>query len=264
MKLVRFTTAKHKDGVYGLVGNDGTIRVIFGGLFDPVLKTGEIVHDDDIVRYLVPVDAPNVLAIGRNFREHAAETASALPTAPLLFIKATTCLTAHQDNIVLPATAPDNVDYEAELVVVIGKAAKNVSVEDALDYVFGYTCGHDVSARDCQKNDGQWARAKSFDTFGPVGPQVVTGLDPSTLRVQLLLNGEVMQDQPASDMVFDVPYLVSYLSRAMTLAAGTLIFTGTPSGIGMARKPPRFLKPGDICEVKIDGIGVLRNQVVAW
>lgn len=262
MKFVRFTTAKHKDGVYGLVANDGTIEVISGGLFDPISKTGEIVREDDIVRYLVPVDAPNVLAVGRNYREHAAETSSALPSAPLLFIKATTCLIAHRDNIVLPAV-PEHVDYEAELVVIIGKAAKNVSIENALDYVFGYTCGHDVSARDCQKNDGQWARAKSFDTFGPVGPHVVTGVDPSALRVQMLLNGEVMQDQPTSDMVFDVGYLVSYFSRTMTLAPGTLIFTGTPSGVGMARKPPVFLKPGDICEVKIDGVGALRNQMVA-
>ncbi len=263
MKFVRFETAKHTAGVHGLVAEDGTIEVLRGGLFDPVEKAGETVSESDITRYLPPVDAPNVLAIGRNYREHAAETSDVLPSAPLLFIKATSCIVAHGDEIVIPAIAPDQVDYEAELVVVIGRAAKNVSIEDAPAYVFGYTCGHDVSARDCQQGDGQWARAKSFDTFGPVGPYVVTGLDTSALRVRMLLNGETMQDQPTSDMVFDVPYLVSYLSRAMTLLPGTLIFTGTPSGVGVARKPPRFLKPGDVCEVEIAGVGTLRNTVEA-
>jgi 2-keto-4-pentenoate hydratase/2-oxohepta-3-ene-1,7-dioic acid hydratase in catechol pathway len=263
MKFVRFASAKHPEGVYGLVSEDGAIRVLQGGLFDVPQESGEVVGEADIVRYLPPLNPPNILALGRNYVEHAIETADAPPSAPLLFIKATTSLVAHGDPIVIPDAAPDHVDYEAELVAIIGKDAKNVPMESALDYVFGYTCGHDVSARDCQASDGQWARAKSFDTFAPVGPYVITGLDPGDLRIQLRLNGETLQDQSTKDMVFNVQYLVSYLSRSMTLLAGTFIYTGTPCGVGVARKPPVFLKPGDVCEVDIEGIGILRNAVVA-
>jgi len=263
MKLVRFATAQHAQGVYGLVGGQGEIRVLKGGLLDPPEPTGEVIQEADIARYLPPVNPPNILAIGRNYREHAEETADTLPQAPLLFIKATTALIAHGDNIVIPAAAPTQVDYEAELVAIIGRKARNVPLEAALDYVFGYTCGHDVSARDCQQNDGQWARAKSFDTFAPMGPYVIAGLDPSDLRIRMRVNGETVQDQSTKDLVFNVPYLVSYLSHSMTLLPGTAIYTGTPSGVGIARKPPLLLKPGDLCEVDIEGIGVLRNPVVA-
>ncbi|HOZ47651.1 MAG TPA: fumarylacetoacetate hydrolase family protein [Candidatus Hydrogenedentes bacterium] len=263
MKLVRFTTARHSQGVYGLVEQDGSIRVLKGGLLDPPESTGEVLAEADIARYLPPVDPPNIMAIGRNYREHAAETDDELPKAPLLFIKATTAVIAHEDSIVIPAAAPEKVDYEAELVAIIGRKTKNVPMEKALDYVFGYTCGHDVSARDCQQSDGQWARAKSFDTFAPMGPYVVTGLDPSDLLIRMRVNGETVQNQSTKDMVFNVPYLVSYLSRSMTLLPGTAIYTGTPCGVGMARKPPLLLKPGDLCEVDIQGIGVLRNRVVA-
>jgi len=263
MKFVRFATARHQDGVYGLVQEDGTILVLKGSLFDTPEPAGEVVSEDQITRYLPPVDPPNVLAIGRNYKEHALETSDDLPKAPLLFIKATTSLIGHGDHIVIPAVAPSQVDYEAELVAIIGKRAKRVPVAEALDYVFGFTCGHDVSARDCQQNDGQWARAKSFDTFGPLGPHVVTGLDPSDLRIRMRVNGETVQDQSTRDMVFNVPYLISYLSHSMTLLPGTVLFTGTPCGVGIARKPPLLLKPGDECEVEIDGIGVLRNRVVA-
>jgi 2-keto-4-pentenoate hydratase/2-oxohepta-3-ene-1,7-dioic acid hydratase in catechol pathway len=263
MKFVRFTTARHSKGVYGLVEGEGAVRVLKGGLFDPPEPTGETLKETDIKQYLPPVDPPNILALGRNYREHAAETADELPKAPLLFIKATTAQIAHEDNIVIPAAAPTQVDYEAELVAVIGRKAKNVPIEKALDYVFGFTCGHDVSARDCQQSDGQWARAKSFDTFAPMGPYVITGLDPGDLRIRMRVNGETVQDQSTKDMVFSVPYLVSYLSRSMTLLPGTAIYTGTPCGVGIARKPPLLLKPGDLCEVDIEGIGVLRNRVVA-
>lgn len=263
MKMVRFISAGHAEGVYGLLEGGDCISILKGALLDPVEKTGESLLVKDVVRYLPPVDPPNILAIGRNYREHAAETADALPEAPLLFIKATTALSAHGDVIILPATAPGKVDYEAELVAIIGRKARNVPVERALAYVFGYTCGHDVSARDCQAGDGQWARAKSFDTFAPLGPVVVTDIDPGNLRIQMRLNGETVQDQNTKDMVFDVAFLVSYLSRAMTLLPGTVIYTGTPSGVGMARNPPLFLKSGDLCEVDIEGIGVLRNRVIA-
>lgn len=263
MKLVRFISAGHPEGVYGIVEASGDIRVIKGCLLKPGEPTGEVLKESDIQRYLPPVNPPNILALGRNYREHAAETDDTLPTAPLMFIKATSALIAHGDNIVIPAAAPEQVDYEAELVAIIGKTAKNVPLENALDYVAGYTCGHDVSARDCQQKDGQWARAKSFDTFAPMGPYVVTDLDPGDVWIRMRVNGETVQNQSTKDLVFNVPYLVHYLSRSLTLLPGTAIYTGTPCGVGIARKPPLLLKPGDVCEVDIEGIGVLRNCVVA-
>jgi 2-keto-4-pentenoate hydratase/2-oxohepta-3-ene-1,7-dioic acid hydratase in catechol pathway len=263
VKYVHITTSKYPQGVYGLVEETGKIRVLKGSLLDTPEPTGNILREQDIERYLPPVVPPNIMALGRNYREHAAETADELPKAPLLFIKLTSALNAHEGNIVIPSAAPDQIDYEGEMVAIIGRKAKNVPVDSALDYVFGYTCGNDVSARDAQRSDGQWARAKSFDTFAPLGPYVVTGIDPSTLRVRTRVNGEIVQDQPTKDMVFDVPYLVSYLSRSITLLPGTAIYTGTPAGVGIARKPPLLLKPGDVCEVDIEGIGILRNHVVA-
>ena len=164
--------------------------------------------------------------------------------------------------IVIPKVAPAEVDYEAELAVVIGRPARHVSQDEALDHVLGYTCANDVTARDCQRNEGQWARAKSFETFAPLGPWIETDFDPSDKQITGRLNGKVMQACSTSLMVFDVAYLISYLSKSMTLLEGTVIFTGTPAGVGFARKPPVFLKPGDVYEVEIAGIGVLRNPVV--
>jgi len=164
--------------------------------------------------------------------------------------------------VVMPAIAPSAVDYEAELAVVIGKPARKVSEKDALKYVLGYTCGNDISARDCQTTDGQWARGKSFDTFGPLGPWLETDLDPTNLAIQLRLNGNVMQAANTNLMIFPVAYLIHYLSQGMTLTPGTVIFTGTPAGIGFARNPKVCLKAGDVMEVDIQGIGVLRNTVV--
>ena len=166
------------------------------------------------------------------------------------------------EAIVVPKAAPTQVDYEAELAVVIGKPARHVPVERALEYVLGYTCANDVSARDCQNGDGQWARGKSFDTFGPLGPWIETDLDPTNVRVQGRLNGKVMQEANTSLMIFSVAYLINYLSRCMTLLPGTVLLTGTPAGVGFARKPPVWLKGGDVYEVDIEGIGVLRNPVV--
>lgn len=263
MRFIHFVHPRLSCGVYGVLDGDASVDVIRGGLFDPPEKTGETVNIPEIERYLPPLNPPNILAIGRNYREHAAETDSDLPEAPLLFIKATSALIAHEDNIVLPAVAPSMVDYEAELVVIIGRTARNVPEERAQEYIFGYTCGHDVSARDCQAGDGQWARAKSFDTFAPMGPIVVTDIDPGEIRIRMRLNGVTVQDQSTRDMVFNVPFLVSYLSHSMTLLPGTAIYTGTPCGVGIARKPPLLLNPGDLCEVDIEGIGTLRNRVVA-
>jgi 2-keto-4-pentenoate hydratase/2-oxohepta-3-ene-1,7-dioic acid hydratase in catechol pathway len=263
MKITRFATAKHPAGVYGVVGDDGKIEVVKGGLFDAVEKTGEVVAAEAVTKYLPLLSPPNVLAIGLNYLDHAKESGAELPAAPLLFIKANTAVIAHEDNIVLPAIAPDNIDYEAEICVIIGKAARNISPEEAPKYIFGYACGNDVSARDCQAKDGQWARAKSFDTFAPFGPCVVTDIDPSNLAIQMRLNGTVMQNSSTAQLIFNIPAVLSYLSKAMTLLPGTVIFTGTPPGVGFARKPPVWLKAGDVCEVEIEGIGTLRNKVVS-
>jgi 2-keto-4-pentenoate hydratase/2-oxohepta-3-ene-1,7-dioic acid hydratase in catechol pathway len=243
--------------------DDGAIEVIRGSLLDPVERAGERLREADIVRYLAPVDPPNLLCIGLNYVDHAKETGAQIPEAPLLFIAATTAVTAHLSDVVLPRVAPDHVDYEAELCVILSRHARNVTAEEALDYVFGYTCGNDITARDCQTRDGQWARSKSFDTFAPLGPCAVTGIDPGDLAIRMRLNGRVMQDSSTAKMAFNVPALVSYLSQWMTLRPGTVIMTGTPGGIGQTRKPPVFLRPGDVCEVEIEGIGILRNTVGA-
>lgn len=259
MKFVHFTSAGYPNGTYGLVGSDGTIEVLAGGLLDPVQKTGKTIKESEIVRYLPPLFPPNILAMACNYYEHCAENREATPPVPLLFIKASTCISGHLDDIVLPKIAPEHVDWEAEMCVIIGKKARHVSEEDALDYVFGYTCGNDVSARDCQAAESQWARAKSFDSFGPMGPYVVTDIDPSKLRIQMRLNGTTMQDDTNEGMVYNVPTLISHLSKCMTLLPGTIIMAGTPGGVGNARRPPILLKPGDVCEVEIENIGTLKN-----
>ncbi len=226
-------------------------------------ETGVSVSLAEVKHFLPPVEPPNIIALGLNYADHAKEGKWDLPPAPVIFLKATTSLLGHLSPIILPAEAPAEVDYEAELTIVVGKEAKNVPEEKALDYVFGYTCGNDVSARDCQmRMDKQWARAKSFDTFAPIGPVIETELEPSGLSVQSRLNGKVMQDGNTRDIIFKVPAIVSYLSRQMTLLPQTLIMTGTPPGVGFARKPPVFLKPGDRIEVEIEGIGTLVNPVV--
>ena len=263
LKLVRFTSAKYTAGKYGVLTDDGRIELISGGLLDPIEKTGELINESEITRYLPPIDPPNVIAIGLNYLEHTKETQQKMPSQPLMFIKATTTVVGHGDNIVLPKIAPTGVDYEAELCAIIGRKAKNVSEDEALEYVFGYCCGNDVSGRDVQFADGQWARGKSFDTFAPLGPYVTTDFDPNDKRVISRLNGEVMQDGNTSDMVFSVATLVSFLSRNLTLLPGTVIMTGTPFGVGYTRTPPVALKPGDVSEVEIEGLGILRNTVIA-
>jgi 2-keto-4-pentenoate hydratase/2-oxohepta-3-ene-1,7-dioic acid hydratase in catechol pathway len=262
VKFVRFADAKHERGVCGIVRDDGAIEVLAGSLLDPVQRTGEIVHERDIVRYLPPVDCPNIVAIGMNYPMHVSENKETPPERPLVFLKATTSLAAHKQDILLAKAAPAHSDYEAEMVAIIGRRARRVSVDSALDYVLGYTCGNDVSARDCQAIDGQWARGKSFDTFAPMGPYLVSGVDPQNLQLQMRLNGTVMQNDSTKNMFFSVAFLVSYLSQVITLLPGTAIMTGTPGGVGNARKPPILLKPGDLCEVELSGIGVLQNRCV--
>lgn len=219
----------------------------------------------DEIQFLPAVYPSKILAIGRNYAEHAAEGGSDLPAAPLLFNKLTNSLSAHDAPIVLP-TISEQVDYEAELAVIIGKPAKRVSEADALGYVFGYSLINDVSARDLQYGDKQWTRGKGLDTFAPLGPFITTRDeidDVQALKIEGLLNGNVMQSSNTSKMIFKVAYLVSYLSQGITLEPGDVIASGTPDGVGVFRKPPVLLKPGDVFEVRIEKLGTLRNSVVA-
>jgi 2-keto-4-pentenoate hydratase/2-oxohepta-3-ene-1,7-dioic acid hydratase in catechol pathway len=219
------------------------------------------------VTLLAPVPDPGkVICIGLNYADHAAESGMEPPDEPVVFSKFSSAVCAHRDSIVLPGCS-DQVDYEAELVAVIGRTARRVPRERAREYIAGYTCGHDVSARDWQlgKGGGQWLLGKTFDTFAPLGPELVTADqvgDPGQLGVRLRLNGTTMQDSSTRQLIFPVDHLVSYLSHVCTLNPGDVIFTGTPPGVGMARKPPVFLKPGDEVEVEVERIGVLRNPVV--
>jgi len=213
------------------------------------------------VRLLAPVEPPNIICLGLNYRKHAEETGLPLPVEPLVFIKATTSLCDPNDPIVLPAQSPDKIDYEAELAIVIGRRAKDLSEEEALDAILGYTAANDVSNRGVQFSDGQWARSKSYDTFCPVGPAIETELDAGNLAITCRLDGQVMQSSSTSDMICPVLRIVSHLSRCFTLLPGTLILTGTPAGVGFKRNPPVYLRPGQTVEVEIEGIGTLINPV---
>jgi 2-keto-4-pentenoate hydratase/2-oxohepta-3-ene-1,7-dioic acid hydratase in catechol pathway len=221
----------------------------------------------DVRKRLAPVEPAALFAIGLNYRQHALETHAPVPEFPVLFMKNVAAVQNPDDPILIPRQLrSDEVDYECELAVVIGKRCKNVPRANALQYVLGYTCGNDVSARDWQKrrSGGQWCRAKSFDTFAPLGPCLVTRdeiPDPNALAIRTILNGEVLQENNTSDMIFDVPRLIEFLSGSTTLLPGTVIFTGTPSGVGMARTPPRYLELGDIVTVEIEKIGKLTNPV---
>ena len=216
---------------------------------------------------LAPVRAPEkVIAIGLNYADHARESGIDPPKAPVAFVKTNNSLAGPGDAITYRRADSTQVDYEAELAVIIGRRARNVSVDDALDYVFGYTACNDVSARDAQFADGQWIRGKSFDTFCPLGPSIVTAdeiADPQALSVTCRLDGRTMQDGTTGEMIFTVAEIISYLSNVMTLEPGDVIATGTPAGVGFAREPQVFLANGSIVEVEIEGIGVLSNPIVA-
>lgn len=264
MKIVRFQTPEGRIR-HGELQADGSAAVISGDLFGQFSVTEERVSD---FKLLAPIQPANILAIGLNYRKHAAEGGRDAPERPMLFIKATSSLQNPGDPIEIPKKcASTKVDYECELAVVIGKAAKNVSRENALDHVFGYTCGNDVSARDWQRDlgGGQWCQGKSFDTFCPLGPVLVTADEignPNSLGIKTVLNGETMQDWNTDDMVFDVPALIEFLSGSKTLLPGTVIMTGTPHGVGFARKPPVWLKHGDTVTIEIEKIGALTNPVI--
>ena len=218
------------------------------------------------VQLLAPVPRPSkIVCIGLNYRDHAAESRMEVPKSPITFSKYPTAITHPTAPVLLPRTSTQ-VDYEAELAVVVGRVAKHVPKERAFDYVLGYANFNDVSARDFQFADKQWQRAKSCDTFGPLGPAIVTKdeiANPHELRIELRLNGQVMQSSSTNQLVFGVDDLIAFLSETVTLEPGDIIATGTPPGVGFARTPPVFLKPGDLMEVEIEGLGVHSNPVLA-
>jgi 2-keto-4-pentenoate hydratase/2-oxohepta-3-ene-1,7-dioic acid hydratase in catechol pathway len=216
--------------------------------------------------FAAPIPRPGkALAIGLNYRAHAAETGAALPERPIVFTKVDTSLSAPGEPIQVPKVS-SNVDWEGELVVVIGRDARHVTKEQALDYVAGYMNGQDVSVRDFQRHAATWTMGKGFDTHGPTGPYLVTAdeiPDPGSLQLRTYVNDVLKQDSPTDDLIFDVPTLIAYITQAMTLRAGDIIFTGTPSGVGQARTPQEWLTPGDTVRVSITGLGDLVNPVIA-
>ncbi|WP_295583893.1 fumarylacetoacetate hydrolase family protein [uncultured Lamprocystis sp.] len=250
---------------YGSPSAAGQARRLAGSLYEGLTETSETLT---VARWLAPVLPVNIYGIGLNYRAHAIETGAALPESPVLFMKPTTTIANPGDAIALPLACEHGpeVDYEAELAVLIGRTARDVPVAHALDYILGYTCANDVSARRWQKQGGagQWIRGKSFDGFSPLGPWLVTAdeiQNPQDLEVTCTLNGERVQTGNTSDMIFSVAEVIAFLSRDTTLLPGTLILTGTPPGVGMARNPPRYLSDGDQVVVEIAGIGALANPV---
>ncbi len=244
----------------------GSIVDLIEEKVDPTQFSSVMSIDELSFSWLPPITTPNkIFCIGRNYAEHAKETGADIPEIPVVFSKFATALTSHQSTIQLP-TISNEVDFEAELVVVIGKSGRCISIENAMDHVYGYTCGNDISARDWQKGKpgGQWLLGKTFDTFAPLGPTIVSkdaiqAVDQ--LNIELLLNGKQMQNSNTKHLIFPIDFLISHLSKFCTLLPGDLIFTGTPSGVGAARTPPVFLKPGDELIVRIDGFDDLKNYV---
>lgn len=262
MRIIRFEY--NGDIFQGMPMDDGRARLIEGPI------TGDFRVSEralPIGRLLAPIIPTDILCIGLNYRDHAAESGSSIPNHPMLFIKSSNTLANPGDAVAVPRLS-SMIDYEAELVIVIGKTAKHVRKEDAMEFVLGYTCGNDISARDWQRDKslggGQFARGKSFDGFCPLGPAIVTRdeiPDPNNLRIRFELNGQTMQDHTTRDMIFDVPTLIASLSSTLTLRPGAVILTGTPHGVGFARTPPVWLKPGDKCCVEIEHIGRLEHTM---
>lgn len=267
MKLATFTYKDRtrvgsvvEDRVYMTSELDSMQYMIRRGLM-PSQRHESLALDD--VKLQAPLRPGKIVAIGKNYAEHAKETGGSVPTAPIIFAKFPSSIIATGDPITWSESITTQVDWEGELAVVIGKKARNVSEEDALNYVFGYTVAHDVSARDLQiRTDSQWTRGKSLDTFCPLGPWIVTTdelADPHNLSITTTVNGQVMQDGNTKDFIFNIPTLISYCSRMFTLEPGDLILTGTPSGVGEGMKPPQYLKDGDVVDIEIQNIGKISN-----
>ena len=237
---------------YGAVDGRSVLEIkgdIFSG-YEVLDKSFSLID----IKILAPCTPSKIIAIGLNYRSHAEELKMKIPDEPMIFMKPSTAVIGHEDNILYPAMSK-RIDYEAELGVIIGNTCRNAEIKDAPRYTLGYTCFNDVTARDLQKKDVQFTRSKSFDSFAPMGPYIETGLDPDNLRIESYLNGERRQSVSTRDLIFHVYYLVSFISKIMTLLPGDVVATGTPSGIGP-------MQAGDVVEVKIDGIGTLRNKVV--
>lgn len=251
MKIVRFKAGR-KTG-WGVLRGE-TIQVIEGKPFRNIKPTGSSYRLGE-VRLLAPCEPSKLVCVGLNYRKHAEETNMPLPEVPLIFLKPSTSLIGPEDNIIYPVMSKQ-VDYEGELGVVMKKKARRVAPEDAPDYVLGYTCCNDVTARDLQGSDGQWTRAKGFDTFAAVGPCIETELDPDNVALETYLNGERRQQGNTNDLIYPVREIISFITNVMTLLPGDVIATGTPSGIGP-------MQPGDTVEIRIPAIGTLINRVVA-
>jgi 2-keto-4-pentenoate hydratase/2-oxohepta-3-ene-1,7-dioic acid hydratase in catechol pathway len=263
MRIVRFLDGAGKVR-HGERLDEGRAKVIEGDLHGKFHVTAETAG---IAKLLAPIVPSSIFCIGLNYRRHAEEAGAKIPEFPVVFLKAANALQNPGDPISLPRGEPE-VDYECELAVVIGRAARNVAPERALAHVLGYTCANDVSGRSWQlaRGGGQWCRGKTFDTFCPLGPDLVTAdeiKEPNSLKIKSFLNGQVMQDWTTADMIFNVPALVSFLSQSTTLLPGTVILTGTPQGVGFARKPPVYLKHGDEVVIEIERLGRLVNPVHA-
>lgn len=249
MKLIRY---RHKDAIrFGIVEGDDVYTLEGDAANGPLpgIRAARL----EEVELLAPVRPTKIVALGKNYRAHAAEMGSEVPAEPLIFLKPPSTVIGPEAPILLPSMS-QRVDYEGELAVVIGRRAHRVPAEEALRYVLGYTCANDVTARDLQRKDEQWTRAKGFDTFCPLGPWVVTDVDPGQLTVVTRVNGQVRQQGNTVDLVFGVAELIAFITQVMTLEPGDVIMTGTPAGVGS-------LQPGDVVEVEIENIGVLRNPV---
>jgi 2-keto-4-pentenoate hydratase/2-oxohepta-3-ene-1,7-dioic acid hydratase in catechol pathway len=264
MRLLRYHDS---DGQvrYAAEGEDGTARVVTGAPFGEIVVTDEAAQVEAL---LAPVAPPMIWGVGLNYRLHAEEAGLPIPQYPVVFAKGVGAVVGPGAPIMLPRVLrSDEVDYECELAVVIGRPCKNVTAEAALDYVLGYTGANDVSARDWQiaRGGSQWSRGKSFDTFCPLGPALLLRdavPDPQALTIRTILNGAVVQETSTADMIFSVAEIVTFLSGSTTLLPGTVILTGTPFGVGMSQSPPRWLQPGDTVTVEVDGVGALTNPVL--
>lgn len=250
MRIARY---RHNGNIYFGIVEDDQLFTPYGTPWQK-LSRGRLAAHLDQVELLAPLVPGKIVCVGRNYREHAQELGNEVPVEPLLFLKPPSSVIGPGEAIVYPSVT-ENLHYEGELAVIIGRQARRVAESEALEYVYAYTCANDVTARDLQKKDGQWTRAKGCDTFCPLGPWMVTDIDPAGLRVQTRLNGELRQDASTAMLIFSLPTLLSYITRVITLEPGDLVLTGTPAGVGP-------MQPGDSVEVAIDGIGALVNPVV--
>jgi acylpyruvate hydrolase len=243
-----------------------TARATLAAAGDGQRGIGQYAHDLAGVRLRAPIRVPGkIVCVGQNYRDHVLEQNAQMPERPILFAKFSTCIIGPDDEIIHPTTTTQ-LDYEVELVVVIGRAGKHISRERAYEHVAGYVAGQDVTARDLQRGDGQWVRGKAQDTTAPLGPYLVTRdeiPDPQALDIKLWVNGELRQDSNTRNLIFDVPHLISFISEGITLMPGDIIYTGTPPGVGAFRKPPVFLQPGDEVAIEIDRLGRMTNRVIA-